>query len=1113
MAEWKFPTGHNDPEDKWFDEERAYDNNIHSYAQWRGNLKVGQWDVSFLELTIDAINCGLLAFWASNGDFDLIDVDAFYDDNEGAAWHHVFERTYHALQWFPIFLDEVESITKVRIRARSAVTDTYRAFYLYGFKLSQVGPPEISVPTVTAQAASGIGIKWGEGHGNITATGGENCDRRGFCWNTTGNPTLDDDFGEQAGSFGTGAFERFIAILSPGTKYYVKAFAHNSAGYGYSSQVTFVTKAEAPYNLIATPINTTQIDLTWKKGNGAEKTMVRFKKGSYPTSVSDGTQVYFDTGVSYSHTSLDADETYYYRAWSYTTDAPNSGYSDSYSEDYASTASAIIVPTVTTQKVADIEEITATGHGGVTAIGGQKCDLRGICWATLINPDVNDSKSEEGESGVYAFGTGSFSRPITGLSAETKYYVRAYAHNSAGYAYGANVVFTTTAHVAITPVIENPGFEEWITSSNPQSWDITGSGTRGNGTETGVHSGEYAIQSKDSANTEIKQDLQWDAAYQGMQFTFKVYIYHKGALSNSKIGINDGKTTTWSDEWEGVLDWEQKSVTKSLAADATGLQIIIKSIYNTGASHFCRYDDATILTPPPSKPGRTTKLLEFNGNILVASGATLAKKWAGKFQVVQSFPVDITCLCVFQNRLYIGQGWSEKFWYTPDLITFTQSVLEHTTAKHIGNIGNRQFVISDTSNTLRISGNPINGGCPFSTPYTLPNSTYEITGLMDHDEVIYVRKQDQLYFLSGEHTYSLISEISKQINTSIDYPVHYWKNCLYIPAGISSLYEYRESDGRIKNISIVKYAEGHLDFDEEIAALASDEEYLYVAVNDGDDVQVLAGHWEIIDGSTRWVWHPLYTFTSSDVTAAFISGIGDKRLYLGTTNSSDGILTFIVPYAYADILHEDGYKAISLGEFITPWFRSNFPSVVKFWKRIAVTSVCITDKTNIPVYCQKKGQTDWTFLQNCEAQALMDGDYPAELTTEFDIGQSTERMRFKFLLQTADDNYSPILHGQGGGLLVKAKLLPVRKKAIAATILVAPSYTLRDGTAIAKDMQEMLGTLRSLYEANAEMTVIGPDGEKQYIVLFDREGYDEQLAYDEIEKEENYWVTMKLLEV
>jgi len=355
--------------------------------------------------------------------------------------------------------------------------------------------------------------------------------------------------------------------------------------------------------------------------------------------------------------------------------------------------------------------------------------------------------------------------------------------------------------------------------------------------------------------------------------------------------------------------------------------------------------------------------------------------------------------------------------------------------------------------------------------------------------------------------------ISGQINTDVNYSLYYWKNRLYVPCGQSSLYEYECATGKITDISIIKAAEGHSSFDEHIAALAGDQEYLYAAVNDGDDVHILAGRWEAIDGSAQWVWHPIHSFESGNAATMLISGIGGRYLYLGTDQPSDGILNFIIPYAYADVLHEEGYELVESGDFITPWMRSNFPTVVKYWKNISITSVCITDKTNIAVYYQKKADVGWTFLGDCDTNALVDGDYPPEVTTVLNVGASSERIRFKLSLSTEDTDFSPILHGSGGGYITKGRLLPERRKTIEATIVVAPSYTLRDGTPEANDMNDLLGILRSLYEANSQVTVMGPDGEKEYKVLFDREGYSEQFAYDEIERLENYWVTVKLLEV
>ena len=94
-------------------------------------------------------------------------------------------------------------------------------------------------------------------------------------------------------------------------------------------------------------------------------------------------------------------------------------------------------PTVTTTAISNIDKTTATGGGNVTADGGATITARGICWSTSQNPTVDGNHTTDGT------GTGSFTSSMTGLAANTTYYVRAYATNSAGTAYGDEVSFTT----------------------------------------------------------------------------------------------------------------------------------------------------------------------------------------------------------------------------------------------------------------------------------------------------------------------------------------------------------------------------------------------------------------------------------------------------------------------------------------------------------------------------------------------------------------------------------------------------------------------------------------------------------------------------------------------
>jgi hypothetical protein len=94
-------------------------------------------------------------------------------------------------------------------------------------------------------------------------------------------------------------------------------------------------------------------------------------------------------------------------------------------------------PLVTTQSVTNISGTTATGNGNITSIGGASVTQHGHCWSTSHNPTTSDSKTTLGAGSV-----GVFTSSITGLTAGTKYYVKAYATNGGGTSYGAEVYFT-----------------------------------------------------------------------------------------------------------------------------------------------------------------------------------------------------------------------------------------------------------------------------------------------------------------------------------------------------------------------------------------------------------------------------------------------------------------------------------------------------------------------------------------------------------------------------------------------------------------------------------------------------------------------------------------------
>ncbi len=95
------------------------------------------------------------------------------------------------------------------------------------------------------------------------------------------------------------------------------------------------------------------------------------------------------------------------------------------------------LPIVTTDSITNINQTTATGGGNVTSDGGATVTSRGVCWSTDTLPTISNDHSTDGD------GTGNFTSNITGLTANTPYYVRAYATNIAGTAYGNQVSFTS----------------------------------------------------------------------------------------------------------------------------------------------------------------------------------------------------------------------------------------------------------------------------------------------------------------------------------------------------------------------------------------------------------------------------------------------------------------------------------------------------------------------------------------------------------------------------------------------------------------------------------------------------------------------------------------------
>jgi hypothetical protein len=105
--------------------------------------------------------------------------------------------------------------------------------------------------------------------------------------------------------------------------------------------------------------------------------------------------------------------------------------------------SPLMPASVFTSAISNIAQTTATSGGNITSDGGSAVTARGVCWSTSPNPAIADSHTSDGT------GTGLFVSNLTNLTANTQYYVRAYATNGVGTAYGNEILFATASALVI----------------------------------------------------------------------------------------------------------------------------------------------------------------------------------------------------------------------------------------------------------------------------------------------------------------------------------------------------------------------------------------------------------------------------------------------------------------------------------------------------------------------------------------------------------------------------------------------------------------------------------------------------------------------------------------
>ena len=294
-------------------------------------------------------------------------------------------------------------------------------------------------PAVTTTPVSSILATSATSGGTVTDGGGSAAvSARGVCWSTSANPTVTG--GHTTDGTGTGSFTSSMTGLSPGTVYHVRAYATNSEGVGYGSDMSFTTSAEAPSAATdaATSVTTGSAGLNGTVNANGASTTVEFE---YGTTTGYGNMVTASESplsgissqpVSKAISGLTSNTTYHFRV-----KATNSmGTTHGSDVSFVTSADA---PSASTSEATSVTSGSATLNGAVNPNGT----------ATEIIFEYGTTTSygntaTAGQSPLSGSGSQAVSKGITGLAPGTTYHCRVKATNSKGTAYGSDVSFTTS---------------------------------------------------------------------------------------------------------------------------------------------------------------------------------------------------------------------------------------------------------------------------------------------------------------------------------------------------------------------------------------------------------------------------------------------------------------------------------------------------------------------------------------------------------------------------------------------------------------------------------------------------------------------------------------------
>lgn len=433
--------------------------------------------------------------------------------------------------------------------------------------------PEVALPTVGATTTSDITENSATLTAEVTSDGGGEITEKGFCYSSTNNTPTEADT-KTVSTVEGNAITATLSGLKANTTYYVRAYAANKEGISYGAVATFTTLDDVePLNVttVRAEVGTHSAILIGSASGGKDISKRGFIYGSDSTEEGlkiNGTECteviiegnYFGINA----TNLTPNTTYYFIAFAESNGERVYGEILSFTteqEEWRDIVFGTIESTNITHESADLKVL-------IEDDGGHEIIEKGFCYSNTNNtPTEADSKVVSTTDGNAIAAT------LSGLKANTTYYVRAYAVNSKGISYGATGSFSTKDNRTV-PVVETIGVSNIGETTATFSGNVASDGGS-TVTSTGFFYGTTA--------NPVSEGTRQEAVASGSTFSFNASgltagtHYYVCAYASNELGTSYGSVVEFTTSASIFLPTVGSTSVGSITATSASASAVISS--------------------------------------------------------------------------------------------------------------------------------------------------------------------------------------------------------------------------------------------------------------------------------------------------------------------------------------------------------------------------------------------------------------------------------------------------------------------------------------------------------------------------------------------------------